>query len=592
MPKFTTYVDALENKVHADLSRENLMAHTRAISQWPRESGSEGEKRAFDYLEKGLKSLKLSVHRDEFDSFVSFPEAGWLEIISPESKKVEGLSPSFSVSVPEGGFTGELVYMGLGEDSDYTGKVVSGKILLIDGLPSPEAARRAEDHGAKGLIAAGDDHLHYMIITTIWGGPTLSKKYLIPKIPCLCILRKNGDLLKETLRSHPVTLRIMTKVWTGFKKIPILTGHLKGEVEKERFLLLSGHVDSWDFGAQDNASANAAMLEMARVLKKNRSGMRRGVTFAFWSGHSQGRYSGSTWYADRFWEELYRNGIAHLNVDCIGAKGATDYSNLFGTEDTWDLAEKLIFDCTGQRVKARHSPRAGDQSFWGIGLPSLFMDLSGIPAEKDRGESTATASFIGTTGLPWWWHTKEDTLDKIDPRILHLDTKIYLSSVVRLCNSPVLPLNEERMGREILKTLKEYDQMSKGLIDLSKSIRSGNVFLQLAKRLNRMIDQDIPLKRNPHQWDRVNSCLMKASRNLIPLTYTSGEPFDHDLAIPMPPIPTLAAFSGLSQFNPQEEDFKFLETELIRKENRVCHLLHQASEAIQESIPVKGERRW
>jgi hypothetical protein len=592
MPKFTAYVDPSENKVHSDLSIENLMAHTRTISQWSRESGSEGEKRAFDYLEKELRSLKLSVHRDEFDSFISLPEAGWLEIISPESKKIEGLPPSFSASTSEEGFTGELVYMGLGGDSDYAGKVVSGKILLIDGLPSPKAAKRAEDYGAKGLIAAGDDHLHYMIITTIWGAPTLSKKYLIPKIPCLCILRRDGDLLKEYLKSHPLTLRIVTKVWTGFKKIPVLTGHLGGEVEKERFLLLSGHVDSWHFGAQDNAGANAAMLEIARLLQKNRSDMRRGVRFAFWSGHSQGRYSGSTWYADQFWEELYQNGIAHLNIDCIGAKGATDYSNLFGTEDTWDLAERLIFDCTGQRVKARHSPRAGDQSFWGIGLPSLFMDLSGIPSEKGSGESTATASFIGTSGLPWWWHTKEDTLDKIDPEILSLDTRIYLSSVLRFCNSPILPLNEEKMGREILKTLKEYDQMSKGLMDLSKSIRSAKIFLQLAKRLNRMIDQDITSKRKPFKWDRVNSCLIKVSRSLMPLNYTSAEPFDHDLAIPMPAIPSLQALSKLSQMNPQEDEFKFFETELIRQQNRVCHLLHQASEAIQESIEVKGGRRW
>jgi hypothetical protein len=592
MPKFTNYVDPSENKVHSDLSIQNLMAHTRTISRWSRESGSEGEKRAFDYIEKELRSLRLSVRRDEFDSFVSFPEAGWLEIISPESKKIEGLPPSFSASTSEEGFKGELVYMGLGGESDYAGKIVSGKILLIDGLPSPEAARRAEDRGAKGLVAAGDDHLHYMIITTIWGGPTLSKKYLIPKIPCLCILRRDGDLLKERLRGYPLVMRIVTKVQTGFKKIPVLTGHLKGKVEKERFLLLSGHVDSWDFGAQDNAGANAAMLEMARVLQKKRSGMRRGVTFAFWSGHSQGRYSGSTWYADRFWEDLYRNGIAHLNVDCIGAKGATDYSNLFGTEDTWDLGEKLIFDCTGQRVKARHSPRAGDQSFWGIGLPSLFMDLSGIPAGKDLGESTATASFIGTSGLPWWWHTKEDTFDKIDPGILHLDTKIYLSSVLRLCNSPVLPLNEETMGREILKTLEAYDRMSKGLLNLSKSIRSGKIFLQWAKRLNRTIDQYITSKGKPLKWDQVNSCLMEVSRKLIPLNYTAGEPFDHDLAIPMPSIPTLAAFSKLPQLNPRVDDFKFLETELIRKQNQVCHLLHQASEAIQESIPVTGERRW
>ena len=127
---------------------------------------------------------------------------------------------------------------------------------------------------------------------------------------------------------------------------------------------------------------------------------------------------------------------------------------------------------------------------------------------------------------------------------------------------------------------------------LENKVHSEKIFLQWAKRLNRMIDQEITSKRKPLKWDRLNSCLMKVSRNLIPLNYTSGEPFDHDLAVPMPPLPALAAFARLSQLNPQEDDFKFLETELIRKQNRVCHLLQQASEAIQESIPVKGERRW
>jgi len=558
------------------------MNHIQMICQWSRESGSEGEKRAFDSIEKELKSLKLSVYRDEFHSFISLPEEGWLEIISPELKKIEGLPASFSTSTPEGGFTGELVYLGPGEDSDYAGKDVSGKILLIDGLPSPKAARRAEDFGAAGLIAAGDDHLHYMIITTLWGTPTFSKKHLIPKIPCICILRKDGDLLREYLRNWPVIIQIRTKVWTGFKKIPVLTGDLKGQVEGERFLLLSGHVDSWHFGAQDNAGANAAMLEIARLLQKNRSGMRRGVKFAFWSGHSQGRYSGSTWYADHFWEELYRNGIAHLNVDCIGAKGATDYSHLFGTEDTWDLAEKLIFDCTRQRVKARHSPRAGDQSFWGVGLPSLFMDLSGVPPQNGPGKSTATASFIGTGGLPWWWHTKDDTLDKIDPEILALDTRIYLSSVLRLCNSPVLPFNEETMGREILKRLKESDQVSQGLMDLSASVSAAKSFLRLSKKMNQAIDRQIDSRRSLSKLNRINACLIKLSRNLIPLNYTSVGPFDHDLAIPIPPLPGLGSVSRLSQLNPQEEDFKFLETDLIHQQNRVVHHFNQCCEAIQE----------
>jgi hypothetical protein len=580
MPRFTAYVDPLERRLHSDLSIGNLMTHTQMISGWKRESGSEGEKRAFDYIEKTLKPLHLQVYRDELVSYLSLPEAGSVEILSPESNIIEGLPPSFSASTSEEGFRGDVVYVGSGEDSNYSGKDVFGKILLIEGLPSPKVARRAEDHGAGGLVFAGDDHLHYMIITTLWGAPTYSRRGLIPKIPCLSIVKRDGDLLKRWLRDGPLALRIKTKVWTGFKKIPVLTAHLKGEREKERFLLISGHVDSWHYGAYDNAGGNAAMLEVARLLQKHRGNLRRGVRFAFWSGHSQGRYSGSTWYADHFWEDLYQNCIAHLNLDCIGGKGATDYSNLFGTEDTWDLGQKVILDCTRQRVKARRCPKAGDQSFWGIGLPSLFMDLSGVPSEKGPEVSEATAKFLGTSGLPWWWHTREDTLDKIDPEILALDTKIYLSSALRLCNDPVLPLNEETMGREIAAALEEYERSLKGLIDLSKSVHSAKNFLRSAKKLNRAIDVDIESKGKESRQEKINSCLMELSRNLVLLNYNFVGPFDHDLAVPLPPVPVLQSFSILSKMNSDQDDFKFLKTELARCQNRVIHHFNRCIEAI------------
>jgi hypothetical protein len=244
------------------------------------------------------------------------------------------------------------------------------------------------------------------------------------------------------------------------------------------------------------------------------------------------------------------------------------------------LAQKLIFDCARQRVKARRCPRAGDQSFWGIGLPSLFMDLSGVPLKEGSGVSETTAKFLGTSGLPWWWHTIEDTLDKMDPEILSLDTRIYLSSVVRLCNSSILPLNEETMGSEILRVLENYEKVSKVSMNLSKSIRAAKRFLRLSNRLNRRIDSDIVLRRKPSGQDKINSCLMTLSRNLIHLNYNFVGPFDHDLAVPLAPVPALQSISLLSRMNPNENDFKFLKTELTRLENRVIHYLNQSSEAV------------
>lgn len=578
MIKFITYTDPLEKKLNSFISVNNIMKHLRIIAQWERESGTEGEKKAFDYIEKELRSLKISTKRFECETFISLPRDGWVKILNLEAKKIDGLPSSFSVSTPREGIKGELI--SLRGDLNFKKENLSGKILLIDYLPTPNIAREAENHGVIGIISAGHEKLYCMTISSLWGTPTFSKRHLIPKIPCISILKKDGDFLREYLKKGPVLVQIFTNVWNGFKKIPILTGDLRGRVEKDRFLLLSGHVDSWYFGAYDNAAGNGALIEIARLLQKNSFSLRRGVRLIFWSGHSQGRYAGSTWYADQNWEELYQKGIVHLNIDCIGAKGATDYSNLFGTEDTWDLGERIIFKFTKQRVKAKHFPRAGDQSFWGIGIPSLFMDLSGFPPEKGM----ETAHFLGTNGLPWWWHTKEDTLDKIDPKVLALDTKIYLSTILTFCNSPIIPLNEERAAKEILKRLKEYQAQYRMFFDLSKSIEEAQILLKWVRKLNQRIDQDLMTTRRMLTLDSFNVLLMRLSRKLIPILYTSEENFDHDLAVPMNSIPSLQSLSILSRMNSKENDFKFLKTEIIRKQNRVIHYLKEAYEAIQSIL--------
>ena len=48
--------------------------------------------------------------------------------------------------------------------------------------------------------------------------------------------------------------------------------------------MLSGHVDSWHYGAMDNASADATMLEVGRIFSEHAGELRRGLRLAFWSG--------------------------------------------------------------------------------------------------------------------------------------------------------------------------------------------------------------------------------------------------------------------------------------------------------------------
>src|SRR5439155_956171 len=147
-------------------------------------------------------------------------------------------------------------------------------------------------------------------------------------------------------------------------------------------------------------------------------------------GHSHGRYSASTWYADHFWPDLHERCVAHVNVDSTGGMGAEVLSEANTMAETVGFAGRAIREVAGQELDYKRFGRAGDQSFWGVGLPSIFMSLSGQPAQGGAVEEQM-ARLLGSGGrgrsggLGWWWHTTEDTLDKIDRVNLVRDTRVY-----------------------------------------------------------------------------------------------------------------------------------------------------------------------
>ena len=390
------YRDPLEATLGAQVSAATLMEHVRTIGAWERESGSPGEAQAFYYIERALKACGLEVERREIEAYISLPLDGQVRLEG--GAVIEGLTHSFSTSAEA--LEGELVDVGDGRPEDYARARAAGKLALVRGLATPGKAWAAQQAGTLGQVFVVMDHLHNMIVTTIWGTPAPETAWRVPATPCLSILGADGAQLRERLARGPLRVRLTTRVRTGWIPIPHLVGELAGRVE-DRFLLLSGHVDAWHHGAMDNGSANATMLEIARLLAGRHDALRRGIRFAFWSGHSHGRYAGSAWYADHAWRELHDRCVLHLNVDSLGARGATDYSVLHATEEAQSLAETVVADVTGQRGRARRFSRAGDQSFWGAGVPSAFMSLSGIP-KQDTELSRAMERLIGSAGFPWW----------------------------------------------------------------------------------------------------------------------------------------------------------------------------------------------
>ncbi|MBI3733085.1 MAG: M28 family peptidase, partial [Chloroflexi bacterium] len=366
----------------------------------------------------------------------------------------------------------------------------------------------------------------------------------------------------------------------GWQTTPILMGELDGQATDE-FVMFSGHQDSWHEGAMDNGSANATMLEVARLLAKAPQRLHRGLRVIFWSGHSHGRYSGSTWYVDNHWEELHDRCVAHVNVDSTGARGATTYGRFPAHLELGGFGAGIVKEHTGQDAQPYRMSRAGDMSFNGAGIPSLFMSLSQTPVgESDTDFVGASTARLFGGKMPWWWHTAEDTIDKVDLDVLRLDTQIYVSALWRLCHEPLLPMDFRPVTADTQAALDELQQAAGAHLDLTTvQARLAQLSERVADLSRRCAAANAPavsLSNAPDEVARLNRQMKALSRALIPITYTAAGPFDHDPAWAMPYLPGLQDARRLAQMDPQSSDYLFLKTQLVRNRNAVLFALRQA----------------
>lgn len=517
-----------------EVSNQNLMDTTRSIAQWVRLSGSEDERKAFDYLDQTLKGFGLSTRLHLPTCLVSLPVSAELEA---GGQSFTCITHAFSVNTDEQGVAGQLVYVGGGTLEELLGAGARGKIAITDGLATPQKAFAATEAGVRALVNISGEQIHEMIVSGVWGSPTTDTLPLLPSVPVISVDDEAGKKLRG-LEGERATVK--TTVDTGWRPIPVMIADL--DVEGRDYVMFSGHVDSWHYGAMDNGSANATMVEVARVLSGHRDALKRGLRLAFWSGHSHARYAGSTWFADAYWAELRERCVAHVNVDSTGGIGATDLTTANSMADTYELARDVIKRQTGQELIYQRFGRAGDQSFWGVGLPALFMSVS------HQGEAAdVTQDMVrlvgGTTarggGLGWWWHTTEDTVDKIDPALLERDTKIYVEVIGRLATEPVIPLDIRGPLVEMTTELDEIQQLWAGMPSNGGDDEVGFDGLRADLVAAREAADRLYGSAAGTDGDAASKAIVAACKQLLPVNYTSSGEFDHDLAMGARTLPSL-----------------------------------------------------
>lgn len=562
-------------RMHAAVDRGTLQRHLEWFSHVPRDTGGTGEDRAAAYLVSELEAAGVPVVTHEFDAFLSYPRQASLRAVAPATGEFRCVTHSFARSTPAAGLESELVFV-TGSRFDSA----RGKIALVDGLATPVTILQASQAGCAGIVFANEDRfIHNMIGTTIWGTPEYDQIDRLPTVAAVSVDVESGAALKALLGGgSPLRVVLNAVVETGWYRSKLPEVRIPGAREPERFVLVGGHYCAWHEGITDNATGDACVLEMAKILWTQRASLDRSVRLCWWPGHSHGRYSGSTWYADTFFHDLAEHGLAYYNIDSPGVKGATTYYCRNTCAELEGYCRTVIAAVTGQTQAPVFRPmRAADQSFLASGMPS-FSAYAFLPdGHPDK------RPWTGGSANAWWWHTEHDTLDKADVSILSTDVKVGLEAVWGLTNADSLPLDYRATANELMDAVKGFQSHAEG-IDFDALLTDTRA---LGEALDRFEAGRPDARSGGDAVKRWNDTAMRLGRILNPVMYTRGGRFHHDPAEWSPilratkrfTLPGLNKAENFPQLAGQPEQ-RFLRAQLTRELNRTRTAVREATRAL------------
>jgi len=543
-------------------------------------NGTADERRAAEYFRETLAAAGVASRVHEFPAYASVPVEGSLRVLAPLDEPIRCAPCAHILPTPPGGVEGDLLPVGAGGEEEYAACDAAGKIVMADvsyAPPTPEKGRLAARHGARALILVnwGDPDsplITWRAIKGVWGNPTPALMGEIPQIPALGIARRDGERLRALAARGAVRVRLVARATREWTRLPLPEGRLDAG---ETFLLVGGHYDAWRPGVSDNATGNAATLELARVLAAHRGELLRGVRFVFWTGHEIGDMEGSSWYIDHCWDELDAGAALYLNLDTVGMVGATRW----GTQSSDEIVrwhhgvEQAHLAVPRTQVPLA---RTGDQSFFGVGVPSLSARF-----EHDREQ---IAAWHGAT-LGWWNHTDEDTIDKVDRRLFAESLRVYLAYAADIATSRILPFEFASLGARMADELGELAAAARGHLDLAEPRARAADVAELAARLDAAAARPVP----DDVAARIDAALRRLSRILTPIRRTVSGRWSQDpygLTALRRAFPMLDMARALPTLD--GEPYELWRTQLARHRNQVADGLRDAVRILRAALAEVG----
>lgn len=336
-----------------DFSGQNAYEHVKALAEGigVREAGTDGERRAADYIAGQFRSQGYTADILPASFEISDESASTLEV---GGRRYDGNSLGFSAS---GDVSGPLVVVsGLGRAADYPAGAKGAVVLVERGtLPFSEKVANAAAAGAVAIIVYNNEAGEFR--------GTLGQA---GKVPALGVSGDVGAQLKA-LAGQPVRVAVETRRRT------VESRNVLARTGESCRVVVGGHFDSVPAGpgANDNASGTATTIELARVLRPLADQGR--LCFMAFGAEELGLWGSRLWV--RSLSDAEKQGItAMVNLDMVGLG---DHWNIIGS---LALVTQVGDIAKGLGIQVRLAPGGGSggggsdhASFMNAGIPAVFF---------------------------------------------------------------------------------------------------------------------------------------------------------------------------------------------------------------------------
>jgi carboxypeptidase Q len=384
----------------------------------PRPSGSLQAKAAVDYVAAQMRELGLDVHLEEVKvpHWVRGAETAELTEYAGQAagttQKIVLTALGGSSSTPANGIMADVVVVNNFDELNALGRdQVAGKIVLFNELFDKQKAAagmafmaygEAVRYRGSGPKAAADLGAVAALVRSVGGADFRLPHtgFSLPAgIPAGAVTAEDADLIAHLSMQGKVRMHLTLTP----QKLPDATSYnviadLKGSEHPEQFVVVSGHLDSWDLGtgAIDDAAGVVIAMEAAEILQKIHLRPRRTLRMIAWMDEENGGAGSQAYTKDHSAE--FPNHVAAIESD----SGA---------------AHPLGFDIrmTPHAAELLRPVLAVLQSFGGnVAMPTSYAPGADIAAMSEAGVPALGILQDGRTYFNYH-HSAADTLDKIVP---------------------------------------------------------------------------------------------------------------------------------------------------------------------------------